>query len=74
MPTAKEILNMFEFSREKLNFSVDTYFDESPLSQQRSVPTEQQALSIHWEKIPNDIQRLNSKFDFTEKIRPLFAT
>ena len=38
---------MFEFSREKQNFSVDTYFDISPLSQQRSVPTEQEALSIH---------------------------
>ena len=39
---------MFEFSRNKKNpFSVDTHFDEeSPLSQQRSVPTEQQTLLI----------------------------
>ena len=41
MPTAKEILNMFEFSRhQKDTFSVDAHFDESILSQQISVPTE----------------------------------
>ena len=37
----KEILNMFEFSRNKKNtIFVDTNFDECPLSQQRSVPTD----------------------------------
>ena len=38
MPIEKEILNMFEFSRNKKNtIFVDTNFDEYPLSQQRSV-------------------------------------
>ena len=35
MPIAKEILSMFEFSRNLF------HFDERPLSQQRSVPTKQ---------------------------------
>ena len=40
MPIEKEILNMFEFSRNQENtFSIDTHFDESSLSQQISVPT-----------------------------------
>ena len=45
MPITKEILSMFEFSqnKKKLNFN----FDECPVSQQRSVPTEQLALSMH---------------------------
>ena len=35
---AREILSMFEFSRNKTKaFSVDSHFDECPLWQQRSV-------------------------------------
>ena len=40
MPFTKEILSMFEF---KHLF----HFDEYPLSQERSVPTEQPTLSMH---------------------------
>ena len=48
MPIAREILNMFEFSRnQKVAHSVDNHFDECPLSQQRSVPTDGQTLSMH---------------------------
>ena len=48
MPIAREILNMFEFSQnQKKTFSVDNHSDECPLSQQRSVPTDRQTLSIH---------------------------
>ena len=48
MPIAKEILNMFEFSRNpKITLSVDNHFDECALSQERSVPTEQPTLSMH---------------------------
>ena len=47
MPIEKEILDMFEFSQNKKNtFFVDTNYDESPLSQQISVSTEQLALSM----------------------------
>ena len=41
MPIAKEILDMFEFLK---IFSLDNYFDECHLSQQRSVPTDRQTL------------------------------
>ena len=45
MPIEKKIFNMFEFSRNQKNiFSIDTHFDEAPLSQQISVPTEQLTL------------------------------
>ena len=48
MPIEKEILNMFEFSQNQKNtIFVDTNFDEYPLSQQRSVPTDRQTLSMH---------------------------
>ena len=48
MPTAKEILDMFEFSQNQINtFSIDNYFDECHLSQQRCVPSERQTLSMH---------------------------
>ena len=48
MPIEKEILDMFEFSRnQKITFSIDNHFDEWTLSQQRSVPTEPLTLSMH---------------------------
>ena len=48
MPITKEIFNMFEFSRnQKYTFSIEIHFDEWPLSQQRSVPTEPLTLSMH---------------------------
>ena len=47
MPIAKEILDMFEFSRKDLTFSIDNLSDEWPLSQQRSVPIEPLTLSMH---------------------------
>ena len=48
MLIAREILNMFEFSRnQKIALFVDKHFDECPLSQQRSVPTDRQTLSMH---------------------------
>ena len=48
MPIAKEILSMFEFNRNpKIALSVDNHFDECPISQQRSVPTDRQTLSMH---------------------------
>ena len=48
MPIEKEILDMFEFSRNQKNTSsIDNHFDEWPLSQQRSGPTDQLTLSMH---------------------------
>ena len=48
MPIAKEILNMFEFSRNKKNtLSIDNHFDVWTLSQERSVPTESLTISMH---------------------------
>ena len=48
MPIAKEILDMFEYRRNQKNiFSMDNHFNECHLSQQRSVPTEQQTLMMH---------------------------
>ena len=48
MPIAKEILSMFEFSRNpKIAFSVDNHFDECTLLQETSVPTDRQSLSVH---------------------------
>ena len=48
MPIAREILNMFEYSRsQKVALSVDNHFYECPLSQQRSVPTDRQTLLMH---------------------------
>ena len=42
MPIAKEILSMFEFSRNpKIALSVYNHFNECALSQERSVPTDQ---------------------------------
>ena len=42
MPITKEILSMFEFSRNsKIALSIDNHFDVCTLSQHRSVPTEQ---------------------------------
>ena len=48
MLIAKEILSMFEFSRNpKLALSVNDHFDECSLSQEKSVPTDRQTLSMH---------------------------
>ena len=45
MPIEKEILDMFEFSRNQKNTSsIVNHFDEWALSQQRSVPTDQLSL------------------------------
>ena len=47
MPTEKKILNMFEFSRNQKNtFSVDTHFNEAPLSQQISVQSNEPFICI----------------------------
>ena len=45
MPIAKEILSIFEFNLKKKQRPF--HFDECPLSQQRSVPTEQLTLLVH---------------------------
>ena len=43
MSITREILGMFEINqKQKITFSVDNHFDECPLSQQRSVPTDRQ--------------------------------
>ena len=48
MPITKEILSMFEFSQNpKIALSVDNHSDEYALSQERSVPTDRQTLSMH---------------------------
>ena len=48
MPIAKEILNMFEFSRnQKISLLVDKHFDECAPSQERSVPPHQETLLMH---------------------------
>ena len=48
MPIAREIINMFEFSRNsKIAISVDNHFDEYTPSQGKSVPTDRQTVLMH---------------------------
>ena len=48
MPIEREILNMFEFSRNsKIAIFVDNHFDEYTPSQGKSVPTDRQTVLMH---------------------------
>ena len=59
MPIAKEISSMFEFNRNKKKpqFPIDNNFDECPLSQQKSVPTDRQTLLMHRYLQPQGLRR-----------------
>ena len=48
MRIEREILSMFEFSRNpKIALSVENHFDEYTLSQEKSVPTDREPVLMH---------------------------